>query len=87
MDAKQIIAGLQSGLKSVEMLAPLLGVNPAIGSVLSVASALTGVASNVLDRIEEGKIVAESNDIDTIRKMVGELAAINDMLSKKIAES
>jgi len=85
-DVDRIIDGLQSGLDTVNKLAPLaskLGGGP----VASLAGVLAGIASNALERAQEGRIVAQAQDVATIRALTAKLAAENDALAAAVAKS
>ena len=89
MDVRALIDGLQSGLDTVEKLLPLAGElgGQVGGSVSVIGMAVTQVADNLLQRIEDGIVVAESDDVETIRSIRGDIAAKNDELAKAIASS
>lgn len=85
-----LITGLNGALDLASHLAPLaeaLGLPAEVSKVADAVSAATAVASNVVARIEEGKIVAANGDAANVRAILADLQAANDALAAKIAGS
>lgn len=81
-----VIDGLQSGLDAVARMAPLaseLGAGP----MAKLAGSLAEIASNTLERIQEGRVVATERQASVIRHINAELATHNDALAALIAKS
>ena len=88
MDLKQILAGLRQGLEVVDQLAPFAGVlGPQGAAIGKIVEGLTEVGQTVLERAQEGAVVLASEDQDEIREINQRLAAKNDHLAQRIADS
>lgn len=88
MDTKQILAGLRQGLEVVDKLAPLAALlGPQGAAVGKIVEGLTEVGQTVLERAQEGAVVLTSEDQDEIRSINHRLAAKNDELAQRIADS
>lgn len=82
------ISGLQHAVAAVETLLPVataLGAPTGmVQKVTDIAGAAIDVAQNVSTRIDEGKIVATSQDQDQLKTVLASLQAKNDELAAYI---
>lgn len=89
MNVSDIIAALDRGAQTAEMLSPIaqaLGGSTA-GSIVGIIASLAATAANVLERIEEGKVVASSNEQAELKAYIERLGRVNDSLAATIANS
>lgn len=82
------LSALRTGLSVVQTLAPLA---TAAGAPAGLVEKVSGIAGAVLDtaqtinqRVEEGHIVATSNDQDQLKALVAGIQAENDELDRFI---
>jgi thiazole synthase ThiGH ThiG subunit len=91
MDFQKLLDLIKNGVDVAEQLAPVIsmipGAGPLINTAVKVADAMTEMATNVKDRVDEGQIVLNSNQADELDAIVNRLAAINDDLAKRIQDS
>lgn len=90
LNIAETLKGLQGALDAVKKLAPaasVLGVPAAVVAVAEIASAAVTVATNVVDRIEDGKVVVSNTDAAAVRSILADLQAENDKLAAVIARS
>ncbi|MBY0395655.1 MAG: hypothetical protein K2X91_04180 [Thermoleophilia bacterium] len=85
MNVTQGITALQSGLATLKALAPLVGFIPGAGNVAGIAATLAEVGANLLDKIQDGSVVASSTDGETIKALLEEIQGENDALAQRIA--
>jgi len=72
----------------VDKLAPLAGMlGPQAAAIGKIVEGLTDVGQTVLERAQEGAVVIASEDQDEIRAINQRLAAKNDELAQRIADS
>jgi len=90
-DVKKILSTLETGVQFAENLTPLLDFLPGgavVSSILAkapeVIGAVTDIAANVVQQLDDGKIVMESNDENQIRAMLTRLEAADDALAAYI---
>jgi hypothetical protein len=90
-DFSKILPALEKGVQFVEQIAPTLAELTPYGAVAETAvkaiEAVTETVQNVQQRVEEGSIVAHSNDQAQVRGLAERLHAVNDGLAKQIDES
>lgn len=88
MDISKIAAALKKGLETMEALAPLavLG-GPAAAGIGSIAATLADIGQNVLDKIEDGAVVASSDDKEQVKALLAQIQAENDTLAARIRSS
>lgn len=89
MNISQVLAALNRGAEMIERLTPLataLGGSTA-ATVSGVIVSTAAVASNVLERIKEGNMVASSHDQEELKAMVARLGNMNDALNAAIEKS
>lgn len=89
MDLKAALDTLNKGLEFADDLAPLLsafGV-PQVATLVKISGALGDFAAVVLERIEEGTIVATSTQAGELATIIANLQAKNDALAARIAAS
>lgn len=89
-DVSEVLKGLQAALDTVQKLGPVaqaLGMPAEVVAIANVASAAVSVASNIVDRIEEGKVVASNTDAAAVRAILADLQTENDKLAAAIAAS
>lgn len=83
-----VISGLQQGLSLVQTMAPLataVGAPPGlVEKVTNIAGAVLDTAQNVSQRVEEGAIVATSNDQQQLKDIVASIQRENDELDRFI---
>lgn len=85
MDFTQISNALRQGLATVQALAPLAALGgPTVAGAVSIAATLAEIGQNVLEKIEDGQIVATSQDKDQIKAILAEIQAQNDALAARI---
>lgn len=91
MDFSKLMGALEKGVQFAEEMAPALGaLTPYAGVAETAANAIaavTEVVQNVQQRIEDGSIVAHSDDQDQVRQMAQRLHDINDGLAEQIDKS
>jgi hypothetical protein len=90
MDVVKATEGLQAALDTAQKLAPVavaLGMPEQVADIANVANAAVSVASNLAERINEGRIVASSGDADKVRAILAGLQAENDKLAAAIDAS
>jgi hypothetical protein len=82
------LSALRTGLSVVQTLAPLA---TAVGAPAGLVEKVFGIAGAVLDtaqtinqRVEEGHIIATSNDQDQLKALVAGIQAENDELDRFI---
>ena len=88
MNFSDILKTVKQGLEFAEHLKPLaeeLG-GPIVGTAFTTISSVVAIAENVDARIAEGKIVASSEDQAKLKRILKELATVNDELSRYISE-
>lgn len=85
MNATQGIAALQSGLATLKAFAPLAGIIPGAGGIVAIASTLAEVGGNLLDKIQDGSVIATSTDAETVAAILAEIREENDALAQRIA--
>ena len=94
MSLNNLLATLAKGVDFVENILPVVRAVPGIGNVVSIvetalnaAGALSETVQNVQQRIEEGKVVAASDDQAQLKDMIARIQAANDELAAYIAAS
>jgi hypothetical protein len=88
MDADAIIHGLQAASMAAQALAPLAGsAGLDTGAVGRLTAATAEIAANIVERVDEGKLVLSSNDETFVRETAAKLAKVNDDLAARIALS
>lgn len=78
-----LLPTLQKGVEFVENLLPVatsLGAPAIVATVAKAAAAVLETAESLSDRIEEGKVVATSQDQVELKTILGRLQAKNDEL-------
>lgn len=85
MDLKTILQNLQKGIDTAQSIAGPLAAIGVPGAGL--AKALLEVAENVKARIDEGAVVATSDDAAEVKLIIERLQTINDQLAAEIEES
>jgi hypothetical protein len=63
------------------------GAGPLINTAVKAADALTEMATNVKERVDEGQIVMNSTQTDELDAIITRLANINDNNAQIIADS
>lgn len=90
-DLSKVLAALESGVKFAEQIAPTIAELTPYGAVASTAvnaiGAVADTVSNIAERVNEGKIVATSNDQAQIRDFAQRLHDVNDGLADLVAKS
>ena len=85
MSLKNIVDQLERGLDTAHSLAATLS---AVGvPYAGLARSLLEIAQNVKDRVEEGAIVATSEDRIAVSSILSRLQAENDRLNAEIEKS
>lgn len=83
-----LLDGLKRGLETVETLLPIataLGAPTGlITSVVGIAGAVLETGQNVATRIEEGQVVASSDDQAELKSILSRIQAKNDELAAYI---
>lgn len=83
-----LLDGLKRGLETVETLLPIataLGAPTGlVTSVIGIASAVLETGQNVAVRIEEGKVVASSDDQAELKSILSRIQSKNDELAAYI---
>lgn len=89
MNGKEILAALEKGADFVEAIAPVATIlgGPIVATVSAAIQSVSGIATNVQTRINEGKVVLDGNDIDLIERILARIAAANDRLNAAIEQS
>lgn len=89
MDLSKVKDGLGKLLQTVQVLAPIARTfgGPMVDKVSAIITTGVTIASNVLERVEEGAVVAETRDVDVIKAILSDLQAENDELAKAIDAS
>ena len=94
MSLNSLLATLAKGVDFVENILPVVRAVPGIGNVVSIvetalnaAGAISETVQNVQQRIEEGKVVAASDDQAQLKDMIARIQAANDELAAYIAAS
>lgn len=88
MDINQLSGALRNGLAVVQALAPLAALGgPTAAGAASIAATLADIGQNLLDKVEDGSIVATSDDAATVKGLLAEIRAENDQLAQRIAAS
>lgn len=88
MDINQLSGALRSGLAAVQALAPLAALGgPIPAAAASIAATLADIGQNLLDKVEDGSIVATSADAARVKGLLAEIRAENDQLAQRIAAS
>lgn len=85
MDLNQILFSLQKGINTAQAIAGPLAAIGVPGAGL--AKALLEIAENVQTRINEGAVVATSQDRERVKQIIQELQAENDRLNAEIEKS
>ena len=85
MNVTQGITALQSGLATLKALAPLGALIPGGAGVAAIAATLAEVGANLLDKIQDGSVVASSTDAETVKALLEEIQGENDALAQRIA--
>lgn len=85
MDLKTILQNLQKGIDTAQSIAGPLAAIGVPGAGL--AKALLDVAENVKLRIDEGAVVATTDDEESVKAIIERLQAINDDLAAEIDRS
>ncbi len=80
-----IIATLTAGKNIIHSLEPIANSLGVPKQVTDLINTVTEIGVNVLDRIDEGKVVATSHDQEQVQAINEELAVINDRLANRIA--
>lgn len=91
MDVKDITDALKKGADFVEAIAPVamaIG-GETVGKVLAVISTVNAIAENLETRAKEGTLVFTYGDAEQaeVKAINARLAAVNDQLAAKIADS
>lgn len=89
MEINKIINALNKGVETIADIAEFadqLNI-PAIDNIAKIVVGLSNVANNVIDRIEEGVLVASTDDLAAIKAIITDLATENDKLIQKIKDS
>lgn len=89
MNVKQIIAGLKTIANMLEILAPAAGSigGDSIVRIIGISSAVIKLAELLEARIAEGKVVASSDDVASIRRFIDKIRLENDRLNEVISAS
>jgi hypothetical protein len=89
MDLKGFLPSLRGALKLVEDLAPIVKAvgGPAIANLADLAATAAAIGRNVMTRADEAKVVIGEADQKEAKAIIDKLAAVNDELAAKIAES
>jgi hypothetical protein len=89
LNIRSIVDMLHTGAAWAQDLPPVVKAlgGPALAAAVKITETVTSIATNVLDRVEEGKIVASSDEAAEIKTIIVKLAAINDALASEIAKS
>lgn len=85
-----VLPTLHKGLDLLDELLPMAeqigGIVPgAVGNAIKIGAAIYETAQNIFDRVEEGKIVASSDDQDQLKTILASIRAKNDELRNYIA--
>lgn len=85
-----VLPTLQKGLDLLDDLLPMAeqigGTIPGVvGQVTKIGAALTETVQNIFDRVEEGKVVASSDDQEQLKGILEGIRAKNDQLRSYIA--
>lgn len=89
MNVKQIIAGLKTIANMLEILAPAAGAigGDSVVRIISISSAVIKLAEMLEARIAEGKVVASTDDVASIRRFIDKIKLENDRLNEVISAS
>lgn len=88
MDIGKLTGALQSGLALVKELAPLAALGgPGVAGVASIAATLAEIGENILDKANDGAIVATSDDKARVQALLAQIQAENDALAARVADS
>lgn len=83
-----VIAGLETGLATVEQLAPLAALGgPQAAAIGALAASAAGVAESLLAHATDAQTVIQSSDLAQIQTITAALQAQNNQLSIQIAGS
>lgn len=86
-----VIAALEKGVQFAEEITPTLAALTPYGAIAETAvkaiGAVTETVQNVQARVEEGTIVAHSNDQAQIKALAQRLHDVNDQLAQQIDNS
>lgn len=89
MDLKKALDTINKGLAFADDLSPLLsafGV-PQAKNIIGIVEAVAALAANVMERINEGQIVATSTQKAELEAILASIQAKNDALAKVILAS
>lgn len=85
---KGLLDGLKRGLETVETLLPIataLGAPTGlVETVIKIGGAVFETGQNIAERVEEGKIVASSEDQAELKSILARIQAKNDELAAYI---
>lgn len=88
MDIQKLLDTIEKGVQFVEKLTPVLseipGAGPIVATAVQAASAVTEVVTNIVDRVDEGKIVMGTDDQEVLKGYISRLQAVNDQLANYI---
>jgi hypothetical protein len=91
MDVSNLLRIIKNGVEFAEQLAPVIsmipGAGPLLNTAVKAAGAVTEIAQNLQDRVNEGAIVMSSQDATELDGLIARLADINDDLAARIDES
>jgi uncharacterized coiled-coil protein SlyX len=91
LDFSKLLAGLEKGVQFVEEVAPTIAELTPYGAIAETAvkaiGAVTETIHNVAERVNEGEIVANSQDQEQVRALAQRLHDVNDDLARQIDES
>lgn len=88
MDFSTLSAGLRKGLETIKALAPLAAFGgPAVAGLAKIADSLATIGANVLEKIEDGTVVATSQDKAEVQKLLAEIQDENDALAQRVIDS
>lgn len=85
MDIRSLSETLKAGLATVQALAPLaaLGGPGAVG-VASIVSGLAKVGEQIMEKIEDGTVVATSDDKAEVQGLLAQIQSENDQLARRV---
>jgi hypothetical protein len=89
MNIRTVIDLLHSGAQFAHDMVPasIVSAVPFVSEAITIVDAITTVATNVMDRIDDGTVVATSQEVDELKDIIAKLAPINDALAAQIAAS
>lgn len=89
VDLGSVASGLYrvlGGIKTIMPLAKAIG-GDTLTKIIGLVDSTIDVASNIKERVEDGTVVAGSNDLSEINDILSELQSENDKLAAYIAQS